>query len=287
MKTRLAGILASLLAGAFLCLGQAQPTQFILLGDPQFGMYATNAGVAQETGNYEFAVATVNRLQPAFVVVLGDLVNKTGDPDQIREFRRITAKVDASIPIYLLPGNHDVGNEPTPETLAAYRKNIGRDYYSFRAGQVLGIVLNSPLIFAPAKAMPDYQEQEAWLRKELETAKASGARHIILFQHQPLFKQSAREANDYDNIPLARRLPLVELLNQYEVRNVFTGHTHRNVLGRDGQLEVVANAPVGKPLGQDGSGIRVVTVSEAGLSHRYYEFGKLPDKLGSITSPPL
>ena len=280
-------ILASLLAGAFLCLGQAQPTHFILLGDPQFGMYSSNADFAQEAANYEFAVATVNRLKPGFVVILGDLVNKAGDPDQIREFRRITAKVDASIPVYLVPGNHDVGNEPTPESLAAYRKNIGRDYYSFRAGQVFGIVLNSQLIFAPQKAMPDYQEQDAWLRKELETAKASGARHIILFQHHPLFTKSARDPDAYENIPLERRLPLLDLLNQYGVRHVFAGHTHRNVLARDGQLEVVATAPVGKPLGQDGSGIRVVTISEAGLSHRYYEFGKLPDKLVNTNSPSL
>ncbi|MCX6931043.1 MAG: metallophosphoesterase [Verrucomicrobia bacterium] len=287
MRKRLAGILASLLAGAFLCWGQAPQTQFILLGDPQFGMYATNAGVAQEAANYEFAVATVNRLKPAFVVVLGDLVNKTGDPDQIREFRRITAKVDAAIPVYLLPGNHDVGNEPNPETLAAFRKNIGRDYYSFRAGDTYGIVLNSPLIFAPAKAMQDYQEQEAWLRKELETAKVSGAKHIILFQHHPLFTKSAREPDGYENIPLERRLPLLELLNKYGVRTLFAGHTHRNLLARDGQLEVVATAPVGKPLGQDGSGIRVVSVSEEGLSHRYYEFGKLPDNLGANSSPSL
>jgi len=284
MKKRLACVFASLLAGAFLSLGQALPTHFILLGDPQFGMYSTNADFAQEAANYEFAVAAVNRLKPSFVVVLGDLVNKAGDPDQVREFKRITAKVDASIPVYLVAGNHDVGNEPTPETLAAFRKNIGRDYYSFRAGQVFGIVLNSPLIFAPQKAMSEYQEQEGWLRKELETAKAAGARHIILIQHHPLFKQSVREPNDYENIPLERRLPLVELLNKYGVRYVFAGHTHRNLLARDGQLEVVATAPVGKPLGQDGSGIRVVTVSETGLLHRYYEFGKLPDIIGK-TSP--
>jgi serine/threonine-protein phosphatase CPPED1 len=287
MKKQLASILASLLAGAFLCFGQAPPTHFILLGDPQFGMYSSNAEFAQESANYEFAVATVNRLKPSFVLILGDLVNKAGDPDQIREFRRITAKVDAAIPVYLVPGNHDVGNEPTPETLAAYRRNIGRDYYSFRAGQVVGIVLNSQLIFAPQKAMREYQEQDNWLRKELETATASGASHIILFQHHPLFTKSARESDAYENIPLERRLPLLDLLNQYGVRHVFAGHTHRNVLARDGQLAVVATAPVGKPLGQDGSGIRVVTISEAGLSHRYYEFGKLPDKLVNTNSPPL
>lgn len=287
MTNRLACTLASLLAGAFLCLGQAQPTHFILLGDPQFGMYSSNADLSQETANYEFAVATVNRLQPAFVVILGDLVNQAGDPDQIREFRRITAKVNASIPVYLVPGNHDVGNEPTPGTLLAYQKDMGRDYYSFRAGEVFGIVLNSQLIFAPQKAKREYEQQDAWLRKELEAAKASGARHIILFQHHPLFTKSAREPDQYENIPLDRRLPLLDLLNKYGVRYLFAGHTHRNLLAREGQLEVVATAPVGKPLGQDGSGIRVVAVSEAGLSHRYYEFGKLPDKLGSITSPLL
>jgi 3',5'-cyclic AMP phosphodiesterase CpdA len=250
-------------------------------------MYSTNADFAQEAANYEFAVATVNRLKPGFVVVLGDLVNKAGDPDQIREFRRITAKVDASIPVYLVPGNHDIGNEPTPETLAAFRKNIGRDYYSFRAGHVYGLVLNSQLIFAPEKALREYQEQDTWLRKELETAKDSRARHIILFQHHPVFKKSAREPDEYENIPLERRQTLLALLNEYEIRHVFAGHTHRNLLAREGQLEVVATAPVGKPLGQDGSGIRVVTVSEAGLSDRYYEFGKLPDKLGSISPGPL
>jgi len=287
MRKSLAWLFVWLLAGACLCSGQAQPTHFILLGDPQIGMYSTNADFAQESANYEFAVATVNRLKPGFIVILGDLVNKAGDPNQIREFKRITTKVDASIPVYLVAGNHDVGNEPTPETLAAYRKNIGRDYYSFRAGHVYGLVLNSQLIFAPEKALREYQEQDAWLRKELETAKDSRARHIILFQHHPVFKKSAREPDEYENIPLERRLPLLDLLYQYGVLYVFAGHTHRNVLARDGQLEVVATAPVGRPLGQDGSGIRVVTISEAGLSHRYYEFGKLPDKLVNLSSPSL
>jgi serine/threonine-protein phosphatase CPPED1 len=286
MKHRLVCILTSVVAGALLCLAQAQqPPQFVLLGDPQFGMYATNAGFVHETANYEFAVATVNRLKPGFVVILGDLVNKAGDPDQIGEFKRITAKLDPSIPVYLLPGNHDLGNEPTPETLAAFRRNLGRDYYSFRAGPVFGIVLDSPLIFAPGKAPREYQEQETWLRSELETAKSSGAKHIILFQHHPLFKKSMNETDDYENIPSERRQHLAELLRKYGVHYIFAGHTHRNLLARDGQFEVVATAPVGKPLGDDGSGIRVVAVSDIGLSHHYYEFGRLPDRLSHSDSP--
>src|SRR5689334_7130101 len=115
----LAAMLAVLLpAGA----RAAEPFFFIQLSDPQFGMFTENTNFVQETANYEFAVATVNRLKPAFVIVTGDLVHRPGDPEQIAEYRRITAKLDPAIPVYNVAGNHDVGNVPTPESLAAYRK---------------------------------------------------------------------------------------------------------------------------------------------------------------------
>jgi hypothetical protein len=57
---------------------------------------------------------------------------------------------------------------------------------------------------------------------------------------------------------------------------VFAGHCHRNAEGRDGDLEMVTTGPVGKPLGGAKSGIRVVTVSAAGVTHKYYDFGELP-----------
>lgn len=274
-----------LIAGCILCYGQRQAFHFIVLTDTQFGMCASDKGFAQETANYEFAVAAVNRLRPGFVVVLGDLVNRAGDPNQVREFNRITARIDAAIPVHLVAGNHDVGNDPTPETIASYRKNFGRDYYSFRAGPVFGIVLNSQLIYAPARVMNEYREQEAWFRKELESARSSGAQRILLFMHHPLFTKSPLDPDQYENIPRERRLPLIELLHKFDVRNVFAGHTHKNVTAADGTLEIVATGPVGKPLGQDGSGIRIVTVSDAGVSQRYFDFGRLPDRLGEPGQP--
>ena len=36
---------------------------FIQLSDPQFGMYSADKESSQETANFEFAVATVNRLK--------------------------------------------------------------------------------------------------------------------------------------------------------------------------------------------------------------------------------
>src|SRR5882762_2580202 len=57
----------------------AEPFFFIQLSDPQMGMFSDNKDFAQDAANFEFVVAAINRLHPAFVVVTGDLVNKTGD----------------------------------------------------------------------------------------------------------------------------------------------------------------------------------------------------------------
>ena len=55
---------------------------FIQMSDTQFGMYTKDADFAHETANFEFAIATANRLRPAFVVVTGDLTNKLSDGAQ-------------------------------------------------------------------------------------------------------------------------------------------------------------------------------------------------------------
>ena len=65
------------------------PEFFVTMADPQMGMYATNQDTQQEQANLTFVVASINRLKPAFVVVCGDLVNRTGDAEQIRQYKRI------------------------------------------------------------------------------------------------------------------------------------------------------------------------------------------------------
>src|SRR6476659_6504922 len=121
----------------FLLALQALPADapfFLQMSDPQFGMYAGNKDFQQETINFEFAISTANRLRPRFVVICGDLINQAGNVAQAAEFHRIAAKLDPAIKLYNVAGNHDVENEPTPATLAAYRKGFGPDYYTFRSG---------------------------------------------------------------------------------------------------------------------------------------------------------
>ena len=91
MKTRISLLFFIIVSLAIPAVGR-EPYYFIMLTDPQLGLYASNENFVQETANYEFAIATVNRLKPGFAIVLGDLVNKVGDEKQIREYLRISAK---------------------------------------------------------------------------------------------------------------------------------------------------------------------------------------------------
>ncbi len=261
---------------AFLLAGSLAAQTFIQMSDPQFGMYTKDADFAHETANLEFAIAAANRLMPAFVVITGDLINKGGDAAMTAEYKRVTAKLDPKIKLYSMPGNHDVGNEPTPESLALYRERFGADYYSFRAGDIAGIVLNSNLEKGTEKVPQEAAKMEAWLRGELERAKRDGVKHIIVFQHISLFLKNAGEEDEYSNIPKAVRQRYLRLLHEYGVKQVFAGHYHRNELGHDGDLEMVTSGPVGMPLGGAKSGIRVVTVKDGTVTHKYFEFGELP-----------
>jgi hypothetical protein len=262
----------------FLLASALHAQSFIQMSDPQFGMFAKDAEFVHETANFEFAIATANRLQPAFVIVTGDLTNKAGELPQIAEYKRIAAKLNPKIKLYSLPGNHDVGNEPTPETLARYRERYGPDYYSFRVGDIAGIVLNSNLEKGAEKVPQEAAKMEAWLRAELTKAKQEGKRPIV-FQHIPFFLKTPDEADQYFNIPKETRLRYLKLLHEYGVREVFAGHLHHNEEGWDGDLDMVGTGPVGMPLDGGKSGIRIATLKDGKVTHKFYDFGDLPQSI--------
>ena len=253
------------------------PFFFLQFSDPQFGMFTADKEFSQETLNFELAIATANRLKPAFVVVTGDLINKAGDTAQIAEYQRIARRLDKAIPLYSIAGNHDVENQPTPSSVAAYVKRFGPDYFGFRERSIYGIALNSSLIHSPDGAPALARNQEAWLVAELDRARASGARHLIVFQHHPWFLKDAAEPDQYFNIPLVRRTALLDRFREAGVKHLVSGHYHRNAVTAAGDIQMITTGPVGMPLGEGSqSGIRVFIVRDAGITHRYYSLGELP-----------
>lgn len=271
----------ALLAGPFEVY--AADLYFIQMTDPQFGMYSSDHDFAHETANFEFAIANANRLKPAFVVVCGDLVNKPADPAQTAEYLRIAGKLDKSIKLYNVPGNHDVRNEPTPASLSAYREKFGPDYYTFRFPDFEGFVLDSSLIQHPDGAPEEAARQEKWLEGELAKAAAENIRWRVVFQHVPFFLEKADEPSQYFNIPKETRARYIALLQKYGVAAVFAGHYHRNASGQAGSLRMITNGPVGMPLDEPQfSGIRIVKVTESALEDKYYSLGNIPN----VFNPP-
>jgi 3',5'-cyclic AMP phosphodiesterase CpdA len=258
---------------------QQQPWFFAVLADPQMGMYAHDQNFAQETANFEFAVANLNRLHPRFVVICGDLVNRPGDPAEIAEYKRVLRELDPSIPVYNVAGNHDVGDVPTPATLDEYRSAFGQDYYTFSASGIFGIVLDSNLIRSPEGDPEAASQQEAWLDKTLASAKSNPKQQIVVFQHIPYFIRDANESVGYFNISQPARRKYLDLLEEAGVKYIFTGHYHRNATGTDGPLMEIVTGAVGEPLGGSLSGFRLVTVEGQRFDSKWFCFGGIPNQV--------
>ena len=262
-----------------------EPWFFAIMSDPQFGMYAKDQNFTQETANFQFAIANANRLRPKFVVVTGDLVNRRGDSEQIAEYKRLVRTLGPGIPVYSVPGNHDVGNVPTHADIAAYRKAIGPDYYTFKAEDILGVVLDSNLIRSPEADPQDAKAQEEWLVNVLRQAKSDPKRQIVVFQHIPYFLKSADEKDQYFNIPQPARRKYLEMLQTAGVHYVYAGHYHRNVVAKDGPLTETVTGAVGMPLGGSLSGFRVVTAHDNTLDSTWFCFGGIPNRV-DLQKPP-
>jgi 3',5'-cyclic AMP phosphodiesterase CpdA len=140
-------------------------------------------------------------------------------------------------------------------------------------------VLTSSHISAPGKARELHDEQEQWLRNELEQARRDRARHVVIFQHHPWYIRSVDEADDYSNIPRAQRARYLALFREFGVHTLISGHYHRYVVSPDASFQMIASGPVGMPLGDGKSGLAVVSVTDAGIGHSYHDFSQLPNRI--------
>lgn len=250
-----------------------EPWFFIQLSDPQFGMFENNANFEKETVLYEKAVAKINTLIPDFVVITGDFVHDPNSASQIKEFKRITAKINSKIPIYYTPGNHDIGQIPNKESIKKYEKNYGSDRFAFHHKGSSFIGFNSSYI--KAKIDESEQKQYNWLAKKIK--KNANAAHIILFSHYPFFNKTVDEPTAYSNIDLESRKKYLDLFNANKVEALFTGHYHNNSLAKYGEIQLVTTSALGKPLGKAPSGLRIIKVFSNKIEHEYFGLDSIPD----------
>jgi len=308
--------------------GQWEGPYFFIQGaDTQFGMIESFGEGLDErgwskSGGWEAEIKLLSALidklnamqpKPRFFIICGDLVDAypMDEPrrsQQEKDFKATLCRLDVTIPVVCVCGNHDVGDRPTAADLKRYTDEFGDDYFDFWLGGVHYVVINSQIIKDPSHVPTFAQKQEAWLERTLDSTSGniekeslcpclagltssspssstssdssltSHCRHTVAFMHIPPFLNSPEEPDDiYFNLPSECRAKLLRKLYDGGIRKVFCGHYHRNAGGNYGDLEVIVTSAVGAQLGTDVSGARVVRVLDNEIHHQYYAIEDLPD----------
>lgn len=269
MKPTMKFLLSILLILTSIQLGAKSPHKlftFVQLTDIQMGMISNNKNCVEEIRLYSLAIQEINRLKPAFVVITGDFVNNRTDTSQLCAYERVTSTISKKIPVYYIPGNHDVGAKPTAETLDYYFNNYATYKFSFIKRNIQFIGINSSLINSGIEAE---KNQWDWLKKVL--AENSKASYKVVFSHHPFFINDFNEKDAYSNIPQPKREEYMKLFKNSNVNMILAGHYHNNAQASYDGIEMITTSAVGKPLGKIKSGFRVVTVYKLGIEQQYVE----------------
>ena len=187
------------------------------------------------TDNFDSVRDYIDANRPDLVVNSGDLAfdGPTGRDDLA--FAR-TQHDALPVPCRFLPGNHDIGDNPTAvgpvpsqpvtePTLQAYRAAFGEDHWRFDAAGWCFIGLNS-LVMNTGLARE--AEQFDWLASQLSTAKGQP---VALFLHKPLYLDAPDDpelaATSIRYVPMPARHRLIDMLGAVDWRLVASGHVHQ------------------------------------------------------------
>ncbi|MFG3592548.1 metallophosphoesterase family protein [Bradyrhizobium sp. RDI18] len=189
----------------------------------------------QLTDNFHRVSEHIDATRPDLVVNTGDLAF---DAPTSRDDLQFARELHDSLPVPCrhLPGNHDVGDNPTevapaPKDLATenerqnYLSVIGEDRWRFDAAGWCFIGLNSLIMNT---GIESEAEQFGWLASEL--GRVNG-KPIALFLHKPLFLNAPDDPETLETairyVPQPRRRSLIEMFSKVDLRLVATGHVHQ------------------------------------------------------------
>ena len=187
------------------------------------------------TDNFHRLSEYIDSRRPDLVVNSGDLAFDGPTNRDDLEFART---LHAALPVACryLPGNHDIGDNPTqvgpppsqPATdqdLNTYQAVFGEDRWGFEAAGWCFIGLNS-LVMNTGLARE--AEQFDWLASQLSSA---NGRPVALFLHKPLYLNSPDDpelaATSIRYVPMPARSRVVEMCHAVDLRLVASGHIHQ------------------------------------------------------------
>ncbi|MDI1262713.1 MAG: metallophosphoesterase [bacterium] len=186
------------------------------------------------TDNFHRVAAHIDATRPDLVVNTGDLAfDAPTHPDDLKFAKELHDALP--VPCRHLPGNHDVGDNPTaiggmPKLPASepklqnYIAVIGNDRWRFDEAGWCFIGLNSLIMNT---GLASEAEQFDWLTAELSRA----GKPVALFLHKPLFLHAPDDpelaASAVRYVPQPQRRRLIEMLGKVDLRLVASGHVHQ------------------------------------------------------------
>jgi 3',5'-cyclic AMP phosphodiesterase CpdA len=187
------------------------------------------------TDNFDRVREYIDAKRPDLVINTGDLAFDGPTSRDDLEFAR---ELHASLPVACryLPGNHDIGDNPTnvgpvpphpasEEDRERFLAVIGEDRWRFEAAGWCFVGLNTLIMNA---GLASEAEQFDWLASEL--AKVNG-RPVALFLHKPLYLNAPGDlelaASAIRYVPMPARSRLVEMFGRVDLRLVASGHVHQ------------------------------------------------------------
>jgi 3',5'-cyclic AMP phosphodiesterase CpdA len=187
------------------------------------------------TDNFHRVSEHIDANRPDLVINSGDLAfDGPTNRDDLEFARELHAALPA--PCRYLPGNHDIGDNPTqvgpvPSQPATEQNRqtflavFGEDRWRFEAAAWCFIGLNSMILNT---GLASEAEQFNWLASQLS---ATGGKPVALFLHKPLFLNSPDDpelaATSIRYVPMLVRSRLIEMLRAVDLRLVASGHVHQ------------------------------------------------------------
>ena len=209
--------LAFLLTLSFAVFSQADEAPSPLACPVRFAVLGDRTG-DHVPGVYGQIVAEIEWLKPEFVITVGDMIEGYTEDTSvlIAEWEELLSLVEPlSMPIYFIPGNHDITTDPL---VGLYRLYVGEPVYSFDYRNLHFAILDNSR-WDSSEELPG--EQIDWLIGDL-TQHAEAA-FTFVFIHKPFW---------YNTTALGKPDTLHSLFRNYGVDAVFTGHFHRYFTGQ-------------------------------------------------------
>jgi 3',5'-cyclic AMP phosphodiesterase CpdA len=228
---------------------------FVQISDTHFGVSDHDARTAR-------AVEQINALpMPVdFVIHTGDFFS-----DNIRDSNVVHAATSTlarlRVPLYTLPGNHDILRSDLTNTVHLYTNAIGPLRSRLEHKGVVFLFLDTEPL-RKGHRIEGY-DPLGWLRDEL---RAAGSRPVIVSHHAPAGDDFYNNAM-HPGWPSEAHADWIAVVNSANVQAVLCGHFHRDELYWEGSVPVYVCSSVAGFWGRQGS-FRIYEYRDGKLGYR-------------------